>query len=80
MITASDIDARRKAVPFEPFRIVMSSGLIYDVYHPDMVFITKRTIYVGIYEPGRAGFPERTAILSVLHISELQTLSVTTAS
>ena len=57
MITASDIDARRKAVPFEPFRIVMSSGLIYDVYHPDMLLITKRTIYIGIYEPGRAGFP-----------------------
>ena len=55
MITASDIDERRKATPFEPFRVVMSSGLIYDIYHPDMVFITRRTIYIGIYEPGRAG-------------------------
>ena len=78
MITASDIIARRKAVPFVPFRIVMSSGLIYDVYQPVML-ITRQTIFVGICEPGRAELPEEVASLPLTQISELQSLPVTPA-
>ncbi len=77
MITANDVEVRRKAVPFEPFRIVMSSGSSYDIYHPDMLWSTRRTIYVGMYTPGRSGLPEQAALLSVLHISEIQSLPAT---
>jgi hypothetical protein len=34
--------------PFQPFRLVMSSGQKYDVRHPEMAFLTKSDILVGI--------------------------------
>jgi hypothetical protein len=74
MITMNDIDARRRAVPFENFWIVLSSGSYYDIYHLDMIWLTRRTAYVGIYLPNRPEIPERAALLSILHVTKLQEL------
>jgi hypothetical protein len=32
-----------KERPFKPFRLVMSSGLAYEVRHPEMALLTKTT-------------------------------------
>jgi hypothetical protein len=34
--------------PFKPFRIVMSSGQAYEVRHPEMAFVTKTDMLIGI--------------------------------
>ena len=38
--------------PFLPFRLVMSSGQAYEVRHPEMAFLTRTDIFVGIDDPG----------------------------
>lgn len=40
---------RRK--PFEPFRIVISSGESYNVMHPEMVFVTNKTLVLALPDP-----------------------------
>jgi hypothetical protein len=34
--------------PFRPFRLVMSSGQTYEVRHPEMAWLTRTSILVGI--------------------------------
>ncbi len=74
MITAEDVRLRLREIPFQPFRIVTSSGSTYDIRHPDSVYVSRRVLYVGIYQPRNPTIPDRVAHVSVLHITDLQPL------
>ncbi len=60
--------------PFEPFRLVMSSGQAYEVRHPEMAFLTRTDILVGIDETDE-GVPDRFKICSFLHVTAIEPLS-----
>ena len=59
--------------PFEPFRLVMSSGQAYDVRHPEMAFLTKTDILVGIGDTDE-GVPAAFKICSLLHVTSIEPL------
>ena len=58
--------------PFEPFRVVTSSGQTYEIRHPEMAWPIRNGLYVGL--GGRGRLPERAAFVSLLHISAIETL------
>ncbi len=60
--------------PFEPFRVVMSSGQAYEVRHPEMAFLTKTDLLVGIDEQDD-GVPAEFQICSLLHVTAVEPLS-----
>lgn len=57
---------RRK--PFEPFRLHLTDGSTFDIRHPEMILIARRTVAVGL--PASAGSTEadRITTISILHI------------
>jgi hypothetical protein len=59
--------------PFQPFRLVMSSGQTYDVGHPEMTMLTKSDILVGIGDSDE-GVPAEFKICSLLHVSSIEPL------
>ena len=59
--------------PFEPFRVVMSSGQTYEVRHPEMAWLTRTTLYVGT--GGAEGVPDEAFMLSLLHIASIEPLT-----
>jgi hypothetical protein len=59
--------------PFQPFRLVMSSGQTYDVRHPEMAMLTKSDILVGIDET-EEGVPAEFKICSLLHVTSTEPL------
>jgi hypothetical protein len=61
-----------KRRPFDPFRMVTSSGESYEIRHPEMAWPIKNGLYVGLGGKGR--LPDRAAFLSLLHISAIETL------
>jgi hypothetical protein len=60
-------------LPFEPFRLVMSSGQTYDVRHPEMAFLTKTDILVGIGDTDE-GVPAAFKICSLPHVTSIEPL------
>jgi hypothetical protein len=58
--------------PFEPFRVVMSSGESYNVMHPEMALVTTRSLVLAIPDPAHAD-GERIAFCSYLHIAHVET-------
>jgi hypothetical protein len=44
------------ASPFQPFRVVMSSGEHYEVRHPEMAMLTRSDILIGM-KTKAMGFP-----------------------
>ena len=64
--------------PFKPFRVVMSSGQTYDVRHPEMAFLTRSDLLVGI-DDADEGVPADFKICSLLHITAIEPLSASTS-
>lgn len=60
--------------PFKPFRLVMSSGQTYDVRHPEMAWLTRTDILVGIDETDD-GVPAEFKICSLLHVATIEPLA-----
>jgi hypothetical protein len=69
--TFRDLLAHR---PFRPFRLVMSSGQMYDVRHPEMAMLTRTDLLVGIDEADD-GVPASFKICSLLHITAVEPLN-----
>jgi hypothetical protein len=70
-----DLLAKR---PFEPFRIVMSSGERYEVRHPKMAFLSRSTLYIGLEM--QDGIPARYQMCSLLHIATVEPMDTTPAT
>ena len=60
--------------PFQPFRLVMSSGQAYDVPRREMAFLTRTSLIGGIGDPGN-GVPEEFKICSLTHISAVEPMN-----
>jgi len=60
--------------PFQPFRLVMSSGQTYEVRHPEMALLTRSDMLVGI-DQSDEGVPAHFKICSLLHVTAVGPLS-----
>ncbi|MFI5459416.1 MAG: hypothetical protein ACHRXM_28665 [Isosphaerales bacterium] len=61
-----------KQQPFEPFRLVMTDGVSYEVRHPDLLLVGKRTAVVGLVGEAAQEYFERTIKVDLLHIIRLE--------
>jgi len=60
--------------PFRPFRLVMTDGKEYDVRHPDLMMVGRRSAMVGLTgRPGRT-FYERAVQVDLLHVIRVEPL------
>lgn len=65
--------------PFQPVRLVMSSGQTYEIRHPEMAFLTRTDILVGLDET-RDGVPARFKICSLLHVTAIEPIDTSNAA
>ena len=65
--TFRELLARR---PFKPFRLVMSSGQVYEVRHPEMAMLTRSDMLVGTHVED--GVPVEFKICSLLHVTTVE--------
>jgi len=65
--------------PFRPFRLVMSSGQSYEVRHPEMAWLTRTDILVGVGETDE-GVPSEFRICSLLHVTTIEPLNAAAGS
>ncbi len=64
--------------PFRPFRLVMSSGQSYEVRHPEMAFLTRSDMLIGV-DLGEDNVPADFRICSLLHVATIEPLPVRAA-
>lgn len=69
-MTYEAIKSRLDVRPFQPFRVVTSSGEGYEVRHPEMAFPTRSEMVIA--SPDRQGVPSRAHIVANLHITALE--------
>jgi hypothetical protein len=65
--------------PFEPFRIALADGKIYDIYHPESILVGKQWFIFGVVMQGSGQGNGETAYdryetVSMLHVVRLEPL------
>ena len=60
--------------PFRPFRVVMSSGEAYEVRHPEMAWVTKNDLFIGI-DVADDGLPVDARMCPLFHVATVEPLS-----
>ena len=78
-MTAETFREILKRQPFDPFRVVMSSGESYNVMHPEMAFVTAKSLILAIPDPAHPE-GERLAFCSYLHVAHVELLKPSRAA
>ncbi|MCI0463296.1 MAG: hypothetical protein L0Z62_40635 [Gemmataceae bacterium] len=71
---ATDLLAALKRKPFEPFRIITSDGVRYDIRHPDLVALTHTGAIIGSPDPDQPGLWLRYDVVGLEHVVRLEQL------
>ncbi len=58
--------------PFEPFNIVLTDGVKYEIQHPDLLWVGARVAYVGLVGKPGITFFERSVRLDLLHVIRVE--------
>jgi hypothetical protein len=72
MFTADDIQARLRERPFIPVRLVTNSGQSYDISHPELVLVGRRSLIIGTASNENPSQFESTSRVALLHVADLQ--------
>ncbi len=62
--------------PFEPFRVYLTDGAVYEIRHPDMAIVQRSKVTVAVPGPaGPDGPAERTVNCALIHITRTELLN-----
>lgn len=75
-MTNPDLKEAVHRQPFQPFRIVLTTGATYDVLHPDLLMVGLRSAIVGITNNPDGTSYDRTIKVDLLHVVGIEDLSV----
>ena len=70
-MTLQDFQKLLKSRPFQPFRMVTSSGERHEVRHPEMAFLLRTKILLGL-DPDRTGLADDWTMISLLHVTAIE--------
>jgi hypothetical protein len=74
MFTPEEIQARIRQQPFVPVRIVTSAGQTFDVRHPDLIMIGRRSLMIGTASPQNPSVYDQVTRVAILHVTTLEDL------
>lgn len=73
-----DLESELKKEPFQPFRIVTTTGKTYDITVKDrpLLLVGKRTVIIGLRVPDTDPYFDRYEVVSLVHIVRLEPIPV----
>jgi hypothetical protein len=73
-MTQEDLRDAAHRQPFEPFRVILTTGAAYDIRHPDLIMVGRRAAVIGLTnEPSGTAF-DRTIKVDLLHVVGIEEL------
>ncbi len=75
-----DIRRLTRTAPFEPFRVFLSNGQTFDIFHPDQIVASAGAAHISVpSEDGPAHVRDQVTIVSLYHIQKIEMLPTPTA-
>jgi hypothetical protein len=64
------IESAWRAVPFRPFKLILTNGTVHEVRHPELFMLVAGTVVIGYPDStGQGG--DRFAIIDLSHIAQI---------
>jgi hypothetical protein len=79
-MTQEELQEQARRQPFRPFRIVLTTGEVYDIRHPDLIMIGRRSIAIGITNDATGTAFDRLVRADLLHVVRTEELPVSVSS
>ena len=75
-MTYEDLRTTVHRQPFEPFRLVLTTGEAHEVRHPDLIMVGQRSAIIGLTKnPDATAYDKGTIKVDLLHILAIQNLA-----
>ena len=71
---AEELRALLRRRPFVPIRVHLTGGTTYDIKHPEMAFLTRSTVEIGLEEQPGSGIAVQVMDCSLLHVVRVENL------
>ena len=71
MFKPEDVKERLKRRPFQPFRIQITTGEVFDIRHPDLVLVGTRALVIGIPDKDQPEYFDQSCMVALMHVVEL---------
>jgi hypothetical protein len=74
VVTQHELHEFARRQPFEPFRVHLTTGSTYNIRHPDLIMVGRRSAKIGITnEPSGTAY-DRTIKVDLLYVVGVQEL------
>ena len=73
-MTQEELQQAARRQPFEPFRLILTTGTTYDIRHPDLIMVGRRSATIGLtHQPDKSVY-DYTIKVDLLHIVAIEEL------
>lgn len=76
-MTQEELHEVARHQPFQPFRLILTTGATYDIYHPDLIMVGRRSAIVGVTNEPNATAYDRAIRVDLLHVVAIEELPIT---
>lgn len=73
-MTQEELHKAAHRQPFEPFRIILTTGAIYDIRHPDLIMIGQHSAMIGLTKDPNSTAYDHSIKVDLLDIAEIKGL------
>ena len=73
-MTQEELREYGRRQPFEPFRVILTTGATYDIHHPDLIMVGHRSAILGLTNDPAGTVYDRTIKVDLLHVVGVQEL------
>jgi hypothetical protein len=74
-VRAQELRAILDRRPFEPIRLHISSGQTVDIKHPEMAFVTRSLVVIGVTESDDDQVADYAVHYNLLHVVKIEPLN-----
>jgi hypothetical protein len=75
-MTQEELHGAARRQPFEPFRLILTTGATYDIRHPDLIMVGRRSAVVGLTNEANGTVYDRTIKVDLLRVVGIEELPV----
>jgi hypothetical protein len=76
-VNAEELSIALRQQPFQPFRVCLTDGQAYDIYHPEWCMPSKRLVIIGVVGHPSDPLFERRVYVDPFRIVRLEPLAKT---
>jgi hypothetical protein len=73
-MTSEELQTKARRQPFEPFRVILTTGATYDIRHPDLIMVGRRSAIIGVTKRPEGGVYDNPIQVDLLHVVGVESM------